>query len=80
MPLTIDRTVHYMRIECDGKPTPLHCEVAMEVRLESREACSMAIFNAGWRLDGKRTLCRVCVKREAPARAKRRERSAGGPR
>lgn len=66
MPVTVDQSKHRMRIECDGKKTPMHCDVAMEVTEDSRAECNMRFYKAGWRLDDKRTLCASCLKRERP--------------
>jgi hypothetical protein len=63
MPVIVDKSMHHMRIECEGTPTPLYCAVAMESVQDTREACNLEIFQAGWRLDGRRTLCAACVKR-----------------
>lgn len=65
MPITLDRPMHHLLIECEGKPTALHCDVAMASIQESRGACNQEIFEAGWRLDGTRTLCPACLRRES---------------
>jgi hypothetical protein len=64
MPVVIDKPVHRLRIECDGKPTPLYCAVMIERLRDTRDACNEEIYAAGWRLDGERTLCPACLKRE----------------
>lgn len=64
MPLTVDKAIHMMRVECDGKPTPLHCDVALCVERDDRDECNLALYSAGWRIRGDRTLCRACAARE----------------
>lgn len=64
-----DQPLHMVRLECDGKPSPLACMVADEAIRPTRDECNAHLFSLGWRLHGERTLCRCCSKREMEARA-----------
>lgn len=63
-----DQPLHVVRLECDGKPSPMACMVADEAIMQTRDECNAHLFSLGWRLHGKRTLCRYCSKRELEAK------------
>ena len=72
--LTVDRAVHELRIECEGKKTPLGCMIADSVTRPTRDECNVELHRRGWRLDKGRTLCRLCEGREAAARKAKERR------
>lgn len=66
MSVTIDEPRHYLKLECDGKRTPFYCSVSITSLEPTRDECNQFVYRAGWRLDGKRTLCAACLRREHP--------------
>ena len=64
MPLTVDRKVHEMVVECDGAKTPLHCDVAKAACGKTRKECIDYLEKAGWIFCDGRWLCSACHARE----------------
>jgi hypothetical protein len=48
-----DEAVYRMRIECDGKPSPLGCAVSIDTTQFTREQCNQHFYASGWRILGK---------------------------
>jgi hypothetical protein len=66
MPITIDRSVYKMAVECDGKKTALGCMAAQCVNGDTRDACNDKLSASGWRFTSQRVLCKLCARREYP--------------
>jgi hypothetical protein len=66
MAIVFDQSQYHLRVTCDGVPTPLHCDVAIESVEASRDACIAAILRFGWRLwdNCAAARCPACAKRE----------------
>ena len=70
--IVTDEAVYHMRMECDGKPSPLGCAVSIDTIQFTREQCNQHFYASGWRIRGKRQLCRACSAREMAKLAKRK--------
>jgi len=61
--ISFDNPMHHMTMQCDGKPTPPHCAVAISSVQMTRDLCQQEFYQAGWRLYKGKQLCASCCKR-----------------
>jgi hypothetical protein len=64
MAVEFDKTMHHVRLECDGPATPMHCAIAIDAIKPTRNECIQYFYLCGWRIFGERALCPACLKRE----------------